>query len=229
MSLGVFWSLLNPLVMMVVLTFVFTQVFTTAEPNFPLFLFCGLLPYNFFAIAWTSATASLVDNAALVKRVPVPREVIPIATVLSCALHLLIQMALLLLLVVAFGKGVNVHWLWLPVVLGLEVVFVLGLSLLTAGLNVFTRDTRYVVESITTVMFWLVPIFYSISLVPQQYWSLYHLNPLAALTVALRNILLQDASPAWSLLGKMAMVSALALAAGGLLFHKLKSRFYNYL
>jgi ABC-type polysaccharide/polyol phosphate export permease len=170
-----------------------------------------------------------VDNSNLIKRVPVPREVIPISAVLSCAIHLLIQMAFLLALVMAFGSGINLKWLWLPVVLFLEVLFVMGISLLTAGLNVFSRDTRYVVESINTVMFWLVPIFYSISLVPPQYLEAYNLNPLAALTVALRNILLQGTPPAWTLLTKMAMVSVGSLAAGWFAFRRLKPHFYNYL
>jgi ABC-type polysaccharide/polyol phosphate export permease len=229
MSLGVLWSLLNPIVMMTVLWFIFTKVYKNPEPHFAVFLLCGLLPYNFFSIAWSSGTGSILDNAGLVKRVPVPREVIPISTVLSSCLHLLIQVGLLLALVLAFGLGVNIYWTWLPLVLALEIIFVMGLSLITAGLNVFVRDIRYVVESANTVLFWLVPIFYSLNVVPKQYIEIYQLNPLAALAVSLRNVLLEGRAPAWSLVTKMALVSLASFAIGWVTFRKLKTRFYNYL
>src|SRR5664279_1140988 len=123
MSLGVFWSLLNPLIMMGLLTFVFNTIFPnrTVE-HFPVFVMCGLVPFNFFTVSLLTGTTSLVENGHLIKKVPVPRIVIPIASVLSNAQHVVIQIALLITFVLAFGLGVNRYWLWLPLIWLLELV-----------------------------------------------------------------------------------------------------------
>jgi lipopolysaccharide transport system permease protein len=229
MSLGVFWSLLNPLIMLAVYTFVFTRIFTNTTPHWAVFILCGLLPFNFFAMAWSAGTSSMVDNAGLVKRVSVPREIVPITSVLANCLHLVIQIILLLLITVLTGVTVNIHWLWLPVVWALEIVFVCGLALLFAAINVYVRDTRYVVESATIVLFWLVPIIYDFSMIPAQYRELYQYNPLAALILAMREILLMNVAPPAVLLSKLTAVSFASFALGWVVFRRLKVRFYDYL
>ncbi len=230
MSLGVFWSLLNPLVMLGVLWFVFTKIFVQpSQPHFGVMILCGLVPYNFFAMSWVGGTTSLVENSTMVKRLPVPREIIPISSVFGNCLHLFAQVLLLFVFAFADGIALNRYWLWLPFLWICEIVFVCGISLITSSLNVYVRDIRYVVESVNLILFWLVPVFYSFAIIPDAYKEIYRLNPVAAMTFALRNILIDGSSPAWSLLFNLAWSSTLMLGVGLFLFRRLKPRFYNYL
>jgi ABC-type polysaccharide/polyol phosphate export permease len=231
MSLGVLWSLLNPLVMMGVMTFVWTQIFKSKMPNFPVFVLCGMVPYNFFTIAWSGGTTSIVDSAGLIKRLPVPREVVPISTVLSCSVHLLVQLGLLLTIALLYHVPVNRYWWWLPVVWALEIVFLSGLSLLTSAANVFVRDTRYVVESTNLVMMWLVPVFYPFSLIPDKYSEIYQWNPLAARVIVMQRIVYEGVSPNGSshTLWNLVLASFTVFFVGLFVFRRMKPMFYEHI
>jgi len=230
MSLGILWSLINPLVMMGVLTFVIGHIYGKEQPAyFPLFILCGQIPYLFFTASWLSGTQSVVVNAPLVKRVPLPREIVPIAAVLSNCVHLAIQVALMLALTFYFHLAPSWFWLWLLPLWALYIVFVCGVSLLSSAISVFIRDTQYVVESFNVVLFWLVPIFYSWEIIPAKFAVVYKVNPVAALALATRNILIDRQSPPQTLIVNMVIAAAVALGLGLIVFGKLKRRFYEYI
>lgn len=227
MSLGVLWSLVNPLIMMAVLSFVFVVLFKQQREDMWLFILIGLLPYNFFSIAWSTGTESVVANGPLIKHVPFQRELVPLSVVFGNTLHYLLQLILLLIAVSAV-RDVNIQWLWLPVVLVLQILFVCGLTLVTAALDVYYRDVAYVVNAATLFLFWLCPIFYGLENVPSKYAWLYEANPIAAVILIMRRIFLEGVSPGLTMI-KLGAVSILTLWIGYMFFVRLEKNFSDHL
>jgi len=230
MSLGILWSVANPLLMMGLLTFVFTCVYPNrAIAHFALFILCALVPYHFYSLALSAGTTSLWDNEALVKRSQCPRRAFPVAAVLANCLHFFIQIGLLLALALAFGRGVNRYWPLLALAWLMEVAFMCGLTLITAVLDVFYRDVRYLAEASAMVMFWLVPVFYSVSMVPHRYQLLFMLNPVAAVALVNRVVLLEGRAPAAHLMAALIGVSVGMFVAGLRIFARLEHNLADYL
>src|SRR4051794_2793462 len=171
--LGWGWSLVNPLATMAIFTLVFGVLFKQNPPPgrpsgldvFPLFLLCGLLPWNYLALSMTGGMSSLIGNANLVKKVYFPREILVAANVASWAFSLVIEMALLGVALLAFG---NMILPWLPVVIvimAIQTVFVLGIALALSVLNVYFRDLQHLIGVLLQLWFYATPIIYPVSLV----------------------------------------------------------------
>jgi lipopolysaccharide transport system permease protein len=230
MSLGVTWSVANPLLMMGILTFVFTRIYPNPTTHhFALFALCALVPFNFYSLAAITGTTSLLENQSLIKRVRCPRAIFPIAAVLSSSLHFLIQISLLIFLLLIFGHTVNRYWIWLLPIWTMEIVFMCGLCLITSALDIYYRDIRYLVECSGLVMFWMVPVFYSLEMIPQRYRMLYMMNPIAAVAVIDRQIMFASTGPSLGLLFQLSAVSLTVLALGFALFTRLERDFADYL
>jgi ABC-type polysaccharide/polyol phosphate export permease len=227
MSLGILWSLLNPLVMMAVLAVVFTHIFPTPRPHFAAFILIGLLPYNFLALCLNSSTTSIVERGHLVRKLRFPRMVLPVAIILSNGIHYLLQLALLLTFV-AIQVPPTVYWLWLVPLLGLQLMVVIGACLVASALDVYYRDVRYLVESGTLVLFWLTPIFYSLDQAPRWLQTALLANPLTAQVTLFRQILLERAAPPAGLLLVLAE-AAVSLILGLIVFHRLERGFADAL
>lgn len=234
--LGVAWSWVNPLMMMVVYTVVFNILAGRSNlRNYPVFILCALLPWSFFTNSIAQATSSIVDAAPLIKKVYFPREVLPISAVLSNMVHFLISLPVFFLLALILGNPVTPWVLLFPVPLLLQVMFTLGVGFITATLNVFYRDTRLIMDVLLLAWFFLTPIFYPLTTVPERHilWGvsinvrawLLRLNPMASIITSYRDLLYWGTFTAWDFLLRTAVTSLVVLVGGYLFFLRLSSRF----
>jgi ABC-type polysaccharide/polyol phosphate export permease len=234
MSLGVLWSILNPLVMLGVLVFVFTYVYPQQrESCFPVFLLLGLIPFNFLSQSLSVATSCMLDNASLIKKLLFPRHILPLSAVLSQTLHLLIQLGLLAGFLLIFRLPVTRAYLWLPAALAVVFVFAIGSCLIFAALHVYFRDVQYLVQSGLTVLFWFTPIFYSVPTayqnMPPILYGLFLLNPLAGSIDTARRAVLYNSGPDVVAFSMAAGVSVFTLGAGIWIFSRLQANFADHI
>ena len=230
--LGFFWSFINPLLLLVVYSFVFTVVLPGTHPReiepYALFLFCGLLPWTWFSSSLTEASNSLMAGGNLIKKVLFPAEILPIVSVLANMMHFFFGLPILLAFLIWFRPTITiVEVLWFPVVVAVQLLFTLGLSLLLAALTVHFRDIKDILSNLLTLWFFATPIIYPMHLAPGTVSkAVLNLNPFSHFAVSYQEILFYDGPFGhWKWLMAVAAGSVLLFLFGYFLFDRLRDSF----
>jgi lipopolysaccharide transport system permease protein len=225
--IGIAWTLLQPLLTMVVFTIFFGRLGRIPSDGvaYPIFSLAALVPWTFFANGVTQSANSLVANANLLKKVYFPRLAIPISSVLSGAIDFCVAFILLLILMVVYGAYPTPNVIFVPLFLGLAVVASLGAGLWLSALNVNYRDVRYVLPFFTQLWMLATPIAYPSSLLPEPWRSIYGLNPMAGVVEGFRWSLLGVGNSPGGLVWVSAAVSLFLLVSGALYFRQMERTF----
>lgn len=205
-ALGLLWSLLNPLVMMGILSVIFTRVFRSTQKDFPIFVLIGLLVWQWVTTAVNAATGVFVNNADIIKRTIFLRQLLPMSSVLSYGINFCIESLALLLFIPIFPSSFQLSpaLLLVPVLLAVLFLFLTGVGLATSVLNVIYRDVAYLVQTALLIFYWLTPVIYPLDVIPYPFRSLMQGNPVAGVLVALRNAIMLGQVP--TLLGWAGML-----------------------
>jgi lipopolysaccharide transport system permease protein len=232
--LSFLWSFVQPLWLLLLFTFVFSTVmklklaaYGVPTENFGIFLFCGLLPWMAVQEGVQRASTAITDNAALVKKLQFPSEILILSVVLGALLHEAIAAGVFLLILIFLGEIAWAGLPWLAVAVALQVTLTLGLGLLLASLQVFFRDTAQLVNMVLNGWFYLTPIVYPLAMVPDWIQRWIELNPLTPIVELYRAALLGGRFPlARETVGTAALALLLALA-GAWLFRRLRPAFVD--
>lgn len=227
--LGFAWTMLNPLLTMVILTLVFSHAMRIPVDKFPVFLLSALLPWNFFSQSLTGGSMSIVHNESLLKNVYTPRAIYPIALVASHLVNLLL--AFIPLILVMLWQGVPLTWslVALPLCLVILGVFTTGVVLAFSAWTVFFRDLRQILEVALQAIFYLIPIIYPLTVIPQKYLWAFEWNPLVHMIFPFRSIFLEGAWPDPTNLAIGGACAAMAFLIGLAVFRRQESFFLHYL
>ena len=223
--LGVFWSFLNPLLMVAVYAIVFPYLMRMKMDNYIVFLITGVIPWVFFTTVVTTGCNCVWINGGIIKKVYFPREILPISVVLAGLINFLISCVIIILFVIFGGIGLSINLVWLPIIALIQSALSLGMLFILSAINVYVRDVEYLVQFIMNLVFYATPIIYNVSMFPQKFrWVLY-LNPMAHIIDAYRNIFYYKTMPDLASLGIVGLVSFVVLIIGFSVFKKLEKGF----
>lgn len=224
--LGFLWTFINPLMQLLVYTFVFSIVMPNNIERFYMYLFVGLIPWLFFSGSLTGGAASIVNQKDMVKKIYFPREVMPISYVTTNFVNMLLCFVVIFAVVFVSGIGVNpVALLYLPIVMAVEYVMCLGGAMLTSALTVYFRDLEYILGIVTMAWMYFTPVVYSIEMVPERLRPIMGLNPMTPVIVCYRDILYSKQIPHVSTLTSGLLLGLVVLFIGYRVFQKLQRGF----
>jgi lipopolysaccharide transport system permease protein len=234
--LGLFWSFLNPVLMLVVYTFVFSVVFkvrwsggANSKTEFAMVLFAGLISFNLFSECINRAPTLILNNTNYVKKVVFPLEIFPLVAFGSAIFHLFISLLVWLLFHLIFFGMPPATIIFLPVTMLPLFLLTLGLSWFLASLSVYLRDVVQITGVITTVIMYLTPIFYSISALPAKYQEWMRINPLTSVMEQVRNVMIWGVGVDWVNLASQSCIAAVIAWLGFAWFQKTRKGFADVL
>ena len=226
--LGFFWSFVNPLLLLLIYSFVFTVVMPGARgaglDPYALFLFCGILPWTWFSSSLLEASNVLIAGGNLIRKVLFPAEVLPIVTVLAGLVHFALGLPILAAFLIYYRTPIA--WLdlvWFPLIVLVQLLFTTGLALLVSALTVHFRDVRDLLQNLLTLWFFATPIIYPLERAPERWRRLLELNPFTHIAVAYQEVLFRPGPFAeWPRLLAAGAVSVLVFFAGYFVFDRLR-------
>lgn len=226
--LGFLWALLNPLLLMMVTTLVFSSVLKQNIPHYAIFVLSMILPWTFFSQSLSYAAESVVGNGDLLKKVRVAKIIFPLAAVVSNMVNLLLSLIPLILIVLVMRHPFHITWLYLPVPLLALTIFTVGATFFFATANVYYRDVAHILQVILQVWFYVTPILYEISLFPAQYQWIFKLNPLIFVMNGFRLSIYYGKLPQPQSILASFVCAFLALFIGFAVFRRYQDQFVYY-
>jgi len=223
--LGILWSFLNPLFMVLVYSTVFPLILRVSEKNYPLFLVVGLIPWTYFTNVITQGTISIMANSNLIKKVYFPREILPISVATSGLINFLFSFIIVVVFLIVGGIGVSVLFIYLPLIIVVQYIVQLSIIFVLSSINVFFRDLEHIITVLIMILFYLTPIIYNPTAIPEKYKFLFNLNPMVHIITAYRSVLYYKVLPDFNALLIVGGIGLLSLLITYPFFNKLQRGF----
>lgn len=223
--LGLLWTVLNPLLTMCVLTVVFSNFFRFDIDNFPVYLLCGNVIFNFFSESTNMSMMAILENGSLLKKVYVPKYLFPLAKVISSFVNLLSALIALVIVLIVTGTPIKISIIFSILPILYVFVFSLGVGLIMSTLVVFFRDVLHLYSVLLTLWTYLTPIFYPISILPDKVAFIVNMNPLTQFIKMLRECVLYGNIPSLSSNITCMVISIVSLLVGLYCFYRKQDKF----
>ena len=229
--LGFLWTFVNPLLQLIVYTIVFSIIMRASYEQYYLFLFVALVPWMFFSSSVTDGAASILKEKDMVKKIYFPREVLPISTVTSAFVNMILTFVVVFIVVIVSGRGINpLALLCLPVVMVVEYVLCLGIALIVSSLTVYLRDLQYILGIFVMALRYMTPVMYGVDMVENSGagdWLIliFNLNPMTPIIKIYRQIIYYGEVPELGSLALALIIGIVFIVVGEVLFKKLQRGF----
>jgi len=229
--LGIIWSLLYPVMMMAVLAIVFSNFFKFQTPgvNYLVYLLSGLVMFNYFSEATNLAMSSIVANFGLINKVYLPKYIFPLSKCLFVGINFLLTLIPLYVVIFATGTGLNWYHLLLPYAFICLFLFTVGIGFILSTVCVFLRDTLYIYSIVITLLNYLTPIMYDISILADEFQFIFKCNPLYQFIDFARTIILYGQIPSWQSFVACGASAVITFLIGGFIFRKKQDSFIYYI
>lgn len=223
--LGVLWSFVNPLLQVLVYAIVFPYIMRVKTENYLQYLIIGIIPWTFFTTVISQGIITIRMNSGIIKKVYFPREILPISVAASGLVNFLISCIIILLFCIFGGIGISWHLILLPLIAIIQFIFSLGLIFALSAINIYIKDTEYIIQFIINMLFYATPILYSETLFPENIRWILYLNPMTEIINAYRDIFMYHQIPGFNEILYLIFISIIVFVVGLFIFRKLEKGF----